>query len=261
MKKIVIISALLFALMGCSSVMLTGRKQLNIVSDSEIQAMSLTQYKTFLNSSKVVSTGQNAILVKKVGAKIARAVEKYMAMNGYSAQIKNYKWEFNLIRDKQANAFCMPGGKVAVFEGILPYTQDETGMAVVLGHEIAHAVARHSNERLSQQMLLQMGGNLAGVLLSKKSRATQQAVGTLYGVGTKVGVALPNSRKQELEADRLGLIFMAMAGYNPRKASAFWQRMSAKGGNQSDFLSTHPNDGKRIKNINANLKEALKYYK
>ncbi len=261
MRKIVIIGVLVLSLVGCSSVLLTGRKQLNLVPDSEIQAMSLTQYQSFLNSSDVVTSGSNAFLVKKVGRKIAQAVESYMKMNGQSQAVKNYKWEFNLVKGQQANAFCMPGGKVAVFEGILPYTQDETGLAVVLGHEIAHAVAKHSNERLSQQMLMQYGANITSLLLTKKSAITQQTIGTLYGIGAKVGVALPNSRKQELEADRLGLIFMAMAGYNPREAVNFWKRMSANGGSQSDFLSTHPNDGKRIANITKRLPEALKYYK
>ncbi|PIF01747.1 MAG: peptidase M48 [Paludibacter sp.] len=261
MRKIVIIGVLISLLVGCSSVLLTGRKQLNLVSDSEIQAMSLTQYQSFLNSSDVVISGTNTVLVKKVGRKIAQAVEHYMKLNGQSQEVKNYHWEFNLVKGQQANAFCMPGGKVAVFEGILPYTQDETGLAVVLGHEVAHAIAKHSNERLSQQMLMQYGADLTDLLLTQKSTITRQTIATLYGIGAKVGIALPNSRKQELEADRLGLIFMAMAGYNPQKAIDFWQRMSAKGGSQSDFLSTHPSDSRRIAHIQKRLPEALKYCK
>lgn len=261
MKRFFPTFLLLMLLSGCSSVMLTGRKQLNLVSDSEITAMSFAQYKTFMHSTPIASSKSQAMMVKKVGQRVASAVEKYMRSKGMESQLKGFEWEFNLVKGNQANAFCMPGGKVAVYEGILPYTKTEAGLAVVLGHEIAHAIARHASERLSQQMLIEYGANLTGVLLMDKSLAVKQSVGALYGIGAKVGVALPNSRKQELEADRLGLIFMAMAGYNPKEAIPFWQRMSQGGGDSSDFLSTHPSGSKRIAQIQKYLPEALRYYR
>lgn len=261
MKRFFSIFLLLLFLSSCSTVMLTGRRQLNLLGDSEITSMSFAQYQQFMEKTPIATGRRNVIMVQKVGQRLANAVEKYMNANGLESQLKGFKWEFNLVKGSQANAFCMPGGKVAVYEGILPYTKTETGLAVVLGHEIAHAIARHANERLSQQMLIEYGANLTNVLLMDKSTAVQQSVGMLYGVGAKVGVALPNSRKQELEADRLGLIFMAMAGYNPREAIPFWERMNKQGGDNSDFLSTHPSGSKRIAQIQEYLPEALRYYR
>ncbi len=262
MKKLVSLVVLACILAACSSVMLTGRKQLLLVPDSDVVAMSLQSYKQFVDSVPPSTDKVNTALVKKVGAKMASVVETYMKANGYEADIANLAWEFNLLKDKQVNAFCMPGGKVAVFDGILPITKDETGLAVVMGHEIAHAIAKHSAERMSTQMLSQYGASLAGLLVSKKSEITRAGVSTLYGLGSQYAVMLPYSRKHEYEADQMGLIFLAMAGYDPSKAVAFWERMAANGtNNTAEFMSTHPSDANRIAKLNALLPEAMKYYK
>jgi predicted Zn-dependent protease len=180
----------------------------------------------------------------------------------FEAGTANYAWEFSLVKDTTVNAFCMPGGKVVFYEGILPMTKTEAGMAVVMGHEIAHAVAKHSNERMSQQMIAQYGASITDVLLSNKPAATRQTINVLYGLGAQVGVILPYSRKHEYEADRLGLIFMAMAGYDPNEAVAFWERMSANGSVSTlEFMSTHPTDQNRIANMKKVLPEAMGYYK
>ena len=262
MKKVILISLVIVVLAACSTVMITGRKQFNIVSDSEILSESSVAYSDFIKTAPISKNAKNTAMVKQVGAKIAAAVETYMRDNGMSASLKNYSWEYNLVQSDEANAFCMPGGKIVVYEGILPATQDETGLAVVIGHEVAHAIAKHSNERMSQQVAIQLAGAGADILLSQKSAATRNAIGTLYGIGTQVGVLLPYSRTHELEADRLGLIFMAMAGYDPNQAVNFWQRMSAGGsGAPLEILSTHPSDNTRIAKIREALPEALKYYK
>jgi len=201
-------------------------------------------------------------MVKKTGVNIAAAVEDFLRKNGQEAQIQSFSWEFSLVKDTSVNAFCMPGGKVVFFEGILPMTKTEEGVAVVMGHEIAHAVARHSNERLSQQMLLSYGASLTEILLSQKSDATRASIQTLYGLGSQFGVILPYSREHEYEADKLGLIFMAMAGYDPNEAIAFWERMSANSsGSVAEFMSTHPSNANRIANMKKVLPEAMTYFK
>lgn len=261
MKKTSIILFFVIMLTSCSSVLITGRKQLLLVSDSEVLSMSAVSYKQFIDSMPASKNTAAIQLVKKVGSKISTAVERFLTENGRAADIVNYKWEFNLVKDTMVNAFCMPGGKVVFFEGILPITQNEVGIAVVMGHEVAHAVAKHSNERLSQQMLTQYGAALTDILLSNKSAATHQTINILYGLGANVGVMLPYSRKHEYEADQLGLIFMAMAGYDPQEAIGFWERMAAQGnGAALEMLSTHPSDANRIKKLKALLPEALKYY-
>lgn len=261
MKKISIILFFAIILTSCSSVLITGRKQLLLVSDSEILSMSAVSYKEFIDSMPPSKDIKNVQLIKKVGQNISTAVERFLTENGKTADIANYKWEFNLVKDTMVNAFCMPGGKVVFFDGILPITRNEVGVAVVMGHEVAHAVAKHSNERLSQQMLTQYGASLTDILLSNKSAATQQTIGILYGLGANVGVMLPYSRKHEYEADQLGLIFMAMAGYDPTEAIGFWERMAAQGnGAALEMLSTHPSDANRIKKLKELLPEALKYY-
>lgn len=262
MKRISLFILVALVLASCSSVLITGRKQLLLVSDAEVLAMSATSYKQFIDSVPASKDTLNARMVRKVGVKIAAAVEQYLKNNGLGADTANYKWEYNLVKDTVQNAFCMPGGKIVVFEGILPVTKDETGLAVVLGHEIAHAVAKHSNERLSQQMVASFGSELTNMLLNNKSATTKQTINILYGIGAQVGVMLPYSRKHELEADRLGLIFMAMAGYNPTEAIGFWERMAAGGkGASLEVLSTHPSDANRIAQIKAILPEAMKFYK
>ncbi len=248
-------------LVSCSSVLITGRKQLNFVPEREILSMSSQSYKEFIASAPLSSDKTNTALVKKIGSNIASAVEIYLRNNGLASEIANLSWEFNLVKDTSKNAFCMPGGKVVVFEGILPIAKNEDGLAVVMGHEIAHAIAKHSNERLSQQMLAQFGAELTNILLSNKSEATRIGINTLYGIGVEMGVMLPYSRKQEYEADRLGLIFLAMAGYNPQESVAFWQRMAAaSSGSNIEFLSTHPSDQNRIKKLQEFIPEAMKYY-
>lgn len=258
----ILMVGVLLLISGCGSVPVTGRKQVLLVSDQEVLTLSLQQYDEFIKSAPLSTDKANTALVQKVGRNIANAVETYMRQNGYESELANYQWEFNLVKSTDVNAFCMPGGKIVVYEGILPVTKDETGLAVVLGHEVAHAVARHSNERMSQQMLQQYGSAALGMALDGKSQAAQAIASSVYGIGSQYGIMLPFSRKQELEADDLGLIFMAMAGYNPAQAEAFWTRMSqASGGSVAEFASTHPSDETRIKKIREALPEAMKYYK
>lgn len=251
---------LLFA--GCGSVPVTGRKQLNLVSNQEVLTLSLQQYDEFMKSAPVSTDKTNTAMVQRVGRNIANAVETYLKNNGYADELASYAWEFNLVKSTDVNAFCMPGGKIVVYEGILPITQNETGLAVVIGHEVAHAVAKHSNERMSQQLVTQYGTAAVGTALGGASQGVQQAAAVALGLGSQYGILLPYSRKQELEADELGLIFMAMAGYDPTAASAFWTRMSQNsGGSTPEFMSTHPSDNTRIQQIQKYLPEALKYYK
>ncbi len=249
-------------MVACSTVPLTGRRQANLVSDSEMQQMAASSYREFLSDpkTKVVNNAQSR-MVKSVGAKIENAVTRFMTQNGYADQIAGFKWEFNLVESPEVNAWCMPGGKVAVYTGILPVTQNEAGLATVMGHEIAHAIAKHSNERYSQEMIAQGLGAILGAAVTK-SEAGMNVFNQVYGIGAQAGVLLPNSRRQESEADRLGLTFMAMAGYNPQEAVYFWQRMAAKSNGQAppEFLSTHPSDATRIADIKKYIPEASKYY-
>ena len=263
-KKIrnLLLSGLLLVLAACATVPITGRKQMNLFPESEMIATSLTQYDAFLKENKLSTDKANTEMVKSCGHRIAKAVEEFMIANGMGDRVANFKWEFNLIENETPNAWCMPGGKVVFYTGILPYTQTETGLAVVMGHEIAHAVARHGNERMSQQMGIQALGTGLAIALNEKPEETQQIWMTAFGVGANVGVMLPFSRSHENEADKMGLIFMAMAGYDPSEAVEFWKRMSKIGGQKSpEFLSTHPADETRVKNLQAFLPEAMKYYK
>jgi predicted Zn-dependent protease len=245
---------------SCETVPITGRSQLSLVSSSEINSMSFNQYKDFLSKHKLSNNAEQTQHVKNVGLKISNAVSQFFTMQGQSDRLKDYKWEFNLVEDKEVNAWCMPGGKVVVYTGILPITKDDTGLAVVMGHEIAHAIADHGKERLSQELLTQMGGTALSVALSQQPGATSSLFLGAYGVGTQVGVLLPYSRLHESEADRLGLIFMSMAGYDPNAAVAFWERMAqGKKGSPPEFLSTHPADATRIKNIKSYVPEAMSY--
>lgn len=250
-------------LTACSTVPITGRRQLDLVPSDQIMAMSADQYKQFMAEHEVVTGTEQSRMVKRVGERISAAVEKYLAEHGKADLVKNYKWEFNLIKDPSANAWAMPGGKVVVYTGILDITQTEAGLATVMGHEIAHAVAQHGNERMSQALLTQLGGTALSIALSQNPSQTNELFMAAYGLGTQVGVLLPYSRLQESEADRLGLVFMAMAGYDPRKAVDFWQRMEAKsqGGAPPEFLSTHPAHQTRIERIKQYLPEAMKYYR
>jgi predicted Zn-dependent protease len=249
-----------FLMQGCSSVPITGRRQLMLVSDQQVITLSLQQYQEYIHTAKVITDTPEAQMVQRVGVKIANAVETFLKNSGASSEIQNYTWEFKLVEDKSINAFAMPGGKVVVYSGLLPITKDEASLAVVIGHEIGHVVAKHANERISQQLALQYGGAVAGELL--KGVAANKIGQTVFGLGAQVGVMLPYARKQEYEADELGLIFMAMAGYDPRVAIPFWTRMaqSSQGGKIPEFLSTHPTDDKRISNMEKILPKALKYY-
>jgi predicted Zn-dependent protease len=261
MKKFALFLLIVSALYACSSVPITGRKQLNLVSDGEVLSLSLQEYKDYIQTAKKSTDKTATALVEKVGKNIAKAVEMYYKSINAEELLKDYSWEFNLIDDPQVNAFCMPGGKIVVYTGILPVTQDETGLAVVLGHEVAHAVAKHANERMSQQVAAQYGSQAVGILTGKASETTRAIAQQVYGLGAQYGVLLPFNRTQESEADHLGLIFMAIAGYNPQAAIPFWQRMSQNGQSVPEFLSTHPSDATRIANIQKELPEAMEVYK
>jgi predicted Zn-dependent protease len=255
-----LISALL--LQYCSLVPLTGRRQLSLVSDNDMLSTSFVQYDQFLKENKLSRNTAQTNMVEGVGRRIEKAVTTYFAQNNLSQGLNGFSWEFNLIESKEVNAWCMPGGKVVVYSGILPITQNEAGLAVVMGHEIAHAVAKHSNERMSQALLAQLGGQTLAAALEQEPQQTQQIWMSLFGVGVQVGAMLPYSRLQEGEADHLGLIFMAMAGYDPNNAVQFWQRMSENAGaSPPEFLSTHPSDENRIKEIKSEIPEAMNYYK
>jgi predicted Zn-dependent protease len=249
-------------IMSCATVPLTGRSQLNLVSDSELLAMSSSQYGEFLKENKLSTNAEQTALVKRVGGRIQGAVEEYMKKEGLADDLKGYAWEFNLVESQEMNAWCMPGGKVVFYTGIMPVCKDETGVAVVMGHEVAHAIARHGAERMSQGLLAQFGGAALSVALQKEPAETQQLWMTAFGLGAQYGVMLPFSRSHESEADHLGLIFMAMAGYEPGAAVGFWERMAAGGGSKPpEFMSTHPSDETRIADIRNHLPEAMQYYR
>ncbi|MDY5433633.1 M48 family metallopeptidase [Bacteroides pyogenes] len=262
MKKVILAISVLLLVAGCSRVALTGRKQLLLVSDSEVMSLSNSSFKDYMKTAKQSTNAANKAMVVRVGQRIANAVETYLRTNGMEDQVRNFAWEFHLVQDNTPNAFCMPGGKIVVNEGILPYTKTEEGLAIVLGHEVGHAVAKHSAERISQQMLASYGGQVLSGVLAGKSAETRILAQQVYGLGAQYGVMLPYSRRNESEADHLGLVFAAMAGYNPEAAIAFWQRMSAGGGQKMpQFMSTHPSDEARIRNIKKLLPEAMRYYK
>ncbi len=265
MKSNKIIGVLIISLLilSCSKVPITNRKQLKLLPESIMMSLSLTSYKEFLvKNPPIASSEASAAMVKTAGKKLETAVVIFMNTKGQSKRIDNYKWEYNLVKDATVNAWCMPGGKVVVYTGLLDYTKDETGLAVVMSHEIAHAVARHGNERMSQQLAIVLGGASLSVALSQKPEQTQNIFLTSYGVGSVLGT-LAYSRLHEYEADKLGMVFMALAGYDPSKAMDFWERMSkvSTGAQLPQFLSTHPSDTKRIQAIKEFLPTAMTYYK
>lgn len=253
---------ILCAVTSCTTVPITGRQQLNLVPAHQLMSMSLKSYDEFLATHKKSTDTEKTALVQRTGHNIQYAVERYLSQVGQSHTLDGYEWEFNLVEDKAVNAWCMPGGKVVVYTGLLPVARDETGLAVVMGHEIAHAVANHGNERMSQQLAVQMGGVALSAAMSNKPQETRQIFLTTYGLGATVGLMLPYSRMHEKEADRLGLIFMAMAGFDPSEAVEFWERMAAdkSGKTRPEFLSTHPSDQTRIASIKALIPEAMEYY-
>jgi predicted Zn-dependent protease len=263
MKKLLLLIAVIIMFGSCSKVPITGRRQLNLVSSSQVMTLSFDSYKQVMKENKISNNVAWTNMVKNCGVRIQKAVETYMAQKNLQKQLQGFQWEFNLIESETVNAFCMPGGKVAFYTGIMPLCKDEIGVAVVMGHEIAHAIANHGGERISQGLLQQMGGVALSVALKEKAESTQQLALAAYGAGSNVIGILPYSRLHESEADKMGIIFMAMAGYDPREAPKFWERMAAlnKGSKPAEFLSTHPSDKTRIDNLNKEMPEALKYYK
>jgi predicted Zn-dependent protease len=265
MKKILFLSVFLCEILlnSCGTVPISGRKQFDLIPDSEINSMSLTQYQDFISKNQVIAGTADAAMVQRVGRRLAGAVEQYLRDHGNQAEISNFKWEYNLVNSKEVNAWCMPGGKIVVYSGILPICQGEDGLAVVLGHEISHAVAKHGGERMSTALVTQLGGQALSVALSSKPDQTRNIFLDAYGIGSNLGVLLPFSREQESEADKLGLVFMAMAGYDPNNAISFWQRMmsASNGGAPPEILSDHPSDERRIADLKAFLPTALKSYK
>ncbi len=264
-SKQIIGTVLLFGILAaCSKVPITGRRQAHLLPESMLMSESSLAYTQFLSTNiKVADAEANTQMVKRVGAKIQAAVTQYMNQHKLSSRIAGYKWEFNLVEDKNVNAWCMPGGKVVIYTGILPVTQNEDGLAVVMGHEIAHAIARHGNERMSQGLAQQVGGASLNIFMQYKGThpSTMQLFNQIYGGGTTLGI-LKYSRLHESEADKMGLIFAALAGYNPNEAVPFWQRMAALGGAKPpELLSTHPSDERRIRDLRAYMPEAMKYYK
>jgi predicted Zn-dependent protease len=267
MRKILLVVIALAStllLQQCARNPISGRKQVRLMNEGQLQQMALQEYRQFLTQSKVLSNTVNrdAEMVRRVGARISKAVTDYYTSQGLGNALEGYQWDFNLVESKDVNAWCMPGGKVCVYTGLLPITQNEAALAVVMGHEIAHALLTHGNERISQGMLAQ-GVQLAGnVALAKDERAVN-IFNSLYGVGAQVGVLLPFGRKQELEADKFGLRFAAMAGYDPQEAIPLWQRMAKASAGQKppEWLSTHPAEETRIARLQQEMDEAMKYYK
>jgi predicted Zn-dependent protease len=262
-RQVSLLLVILVLVAVCAHVPITGRRQLSLIPSSTMLSMSFQQYDEFLNSHQLSRNRVQTRMVRRVGGRIQHAVETYFAAEGMSRELEGYEWDFNLVDSEDANAWCMPGGKVVVYTGILPVTKDETGLSVVMGHEVAHAIAKHGNERMSQLLIAQLGGTALSKALEKEPEKTRQLWMTAYGVGAQLGAILPYSRLHEKEADRLGLTFMAMAGYNPNEAVAFWQRMAEMKGGVAppEFLSTHPSDETRIREIRKALPEAMQYYR
>lgn len=261
MKKIILF--LIVALMtgACSKVPITNRRQMKVVPDSYMVSLSLTSYQEFLGKNPPLPpTNRDVSLVNKVGDKLAKGIDQFMSEIGRKKQLRNFSWEYNVVNNNQVNAWCMPGGKIMFYTGIFPLTKDEFGIATVMGHEMAHAVAKHGNERMSQQLAIALGGVGIAVAMAEKPEETKAIFQNLYGIGAGLGM-LAYSRKHEYEADKIGMVFMAKAGYDPAKAIEFWERMSSHGGASiPEFLSTHPNDQNRIEELKKFLPTAKKYY-
>jgi predicted Zn-dependent protease len=259
---LIVVTGLSLIVASCATVPITGRRQLDFIPDTTMLSMSLQEYDQFLKEHQLSRNVEQTQMVKRVGLRIQQAVERYFAERQMSQELQNYQWEFNLIESDEVNAWCMPGGKVVVYTGILPIVQDDNGLAVVLGHEIAHAVAKHGAERMSQMLLVQMGGLALSEAMKQKPEQTRQLWMTAFGVGAQLGAILPYSRLHESEADYLGLVFMAMAGYDPHHAVEFWQRMAEQSGGQAppELLSTHPSDRTRIARIEEAIPEVMPYY-
>ncbi len=262
-RKAVLLLVMVSLLVGCATVPLTGRNQLSLVSQSEMAALGAQGYEQLLAESQISQDVQATQMVADVGQRIAAAAEQFMRDQNLEEDLQFYQWEFNLFQaDTVINAFCMPGGKIGVYSGLIPVAQDESGLAVVIGHEVAHALANHGGERMSQLLLAQLGGIALSKAVKEQPEKTQELVLLAYGVGANIGVILPYSRRHESEADRIGLILMARAGYDPREAIPFWERMNQQGGARPpEFLSTHPAPERRMQDIRAQLPEALEHYR
>lgn len=260
-KKILLSLTALFLLMACSKTVFTGRKTLNLIPIATLNQMSFTEYRSFLSQNKAVSSGKDVELVRRVGNDLKAAVDVYYRSKKMEKDLKDFSWEFNVVDDPTVNAFCMPGGKVVVYTGILKVTQNEDALAVVMGHEIAHALANHGNERMSQGLVAQLGLTSLDLALSQKPAQTRNLLLSAAGAGAQLGVMLPFSRKHESEADEIGLYLMCMAGYNPSEAAPFWQRMSSSGGGSRppEFLSTHPDPAKRSQTLRELVPKAQAY--
>ncbi|MBC7774210.1 MAG: M48 family metallopeptidase [Phycisphaerae bacterium] len=261
-KKSLFILALMPIIFACQKTVFTGRKSLNLIPNAQLNSMSLAEYRQFLTENKPVSSGKDLDLVRRVGMDIKAATEVYYKSKGLKSDLKDFAWEFNVVDDPTVNAFCMPGGKVVVYTGILKVTQNEDALAVVMGHEIAHALANHGNERVSQGLVAQLGLTTLdlGLAMAQKPAQTRNLIMTAAGAGTQLGVLLPFSRKHESEADEIGLYLMAMAGYNPAEAAPFWGRMTKAGGSRPPvFLSTHPDPARRSETLKSLVPKARTY--
>lgn len=262
MKTLITLTVPLLLLGGCTQNKITGRRQASLLPESQMQQMAISQYQQFLSENRVINSGANAEMVKRVGRRLATAITNYYSSQGMAKEMEGFQWEYNLVDSKEVNAWCMPGGKIVVYSGLLPITQNEDALAVVVGHEIAHALAKHGSERASQQLLQQFGGAALSAALANKSPQTQNIFMNAYGIGSNVGALLPFSRKQETEADKFGLRYAAMAGYDPRTAIPLWERMekASSGQKPPEFLSTHPAEQTRIVALQKEMPEAMKYY-
>lgn len=265
MKKIILAAGFLVLMVGCSRNAITGRKQLALFNESDIQAMATQEYRQFLTKNTVVSTtaSKDAEMVRRVGQRVSTAITNFYTQKGLASELQGFQWEYNLVDSKDVNAWCMPGGKIVVYTGLLPITQNEAALAVVMGHEVAHALAKHGNERMSQATAQQLGGVALSVAVANKTPEAQNLFLQAYGLGTTLGGTLPFSRKHELEADKFGLIYAALAGYNPQEAIPLWERMAKMSNGQKppEFMSTHPAEATRIEKLKEMMPEALKYYK
>lgn len=262
MRRTIACVLVVLAVAACSRVPITGRRQLNLLSEGEMMSMSLTAYQDFLKqNTPLPASDQRVQKVKRIGNELAAAATKYLNEHGAAQRVEGFQWEFNVVDEATVNAWCMPGGKVVVYTGILPVTATDEGLALVMGHEIAHAIARHGNERMSQGIAVQGVGMTLEAMSSTKPGLTRDLFLQSYGIGTQLGM-LAYSRNHETEADKMGLVFMAMAGYDPRVAPSFWKRMAAETGQKPpEFLSTHPSDERRVADLEAYMSEALKFYK
>ena len=258
MKKCFLFIGIVGLISSCSTNPFTGQKSLNFVSNSQLFPSAFQQYGTFLQENKVISGTADAKRVETVGMKIKVAAERWLNANGQTGYLNDYKWEYKLVESKEVNAWCMPGGKIVVYSGILPITKDEAGLATVLGHEVSHALANHGAQRMSASQLQQIGAVGVALATGSQSAEKQQMWQQYYGIGSQVGVMLPFSRSHESEADMIGLTLMAIAGYNPDQSVIFWERMSANSGGKAppEFMSTHPSDATRIANIKSLIPQA-----